>query len=253
MNAHSPLKAKPLRNPGQSLDEKIRDLLDDRGLPYILFPVMFWVMTAAEWFAAYRGLPRNPSLYLLIAIVFTAASALGIWRLVRRLRALRLGRDGERAVGQFLEGLRVNGARIFHDVPADGFNLDHVVISSHGIYVIETKTLTKPRPDAKVTFDGSTLLVAGRTLGRDPIRQARAEAAWLVRFLKESTGKELPVRPVVVFPGWWIESTEGAKGSDVWVLEPKALPHFIEREPVQLVEDVVTMAAYHLSRYIRTS
>ena len=29
-NAKSPLKDRPLRNPGQSLDEQIRDLLDDK-------------------------------------------------------------------------------------------------------------------------------------------------------------------------------------------------------------------------------
>lgn len=44
----------------------------------------------------------------------------------------------------------VAGVRFFHDVPADGFNLDHVVISPRWIYVIETKTISKSAGDARV-------------------------------------------------------------------------------------------------------
>jgi hypothetical protein len=75
----------------------------------------------------------------------------------------------------------VDGARIFHDIPGDGFSLDHVVISTHGLFVIETKTWSKRSPDDRVTFDGTRLLVGGRTPSRDPIRQVRAASDWLGR------------------------------------------------------------------------
>jgi hypothetical protein len=68
----------------------------------------------------------------------------------KRIKELRLGRDGEKIVAEQLECLRESGAQVFHDVPGDGFNLDHVVISNHGIYAIETKTgywnLRRSRP-----------------------------------------------------------------------------------------------------------
>jgi hypothetical protein len=38
----------------------------------------------------------------------------------------------------------------------------------------------------------------------------------------------------------------------VWVLEPKALPAFIEQERAQSAPADVSLAAYHLSRYVRT-
>lgn len=38
-----------------------------------------------------------------------------------------------------------------------------------------------------------------------------------------------------------------------WVLEPKALPAFIENEPETLAERDVAMAAFHLSRYVRVA
>jgi hypothetical protein len=74
----------------------------------------------------------------------TVFAAIGCgWQFMRQRRQLaklRLGRDGERVVGQFLEDLREDWARVFHDVPGDRFNLDHVVLSLNGFFVIETKT-----------------------------------------------------------------------------------------------------------------
>jgi hypothetical protein len=64
-----------------------------------------------------------------------------------------------------------------------------------------------------------------------------------------STGKEFPVRPVVLFPGWFVEPLP--KGSSVWVLNPQALPSFIQHEPIRIKESDLHMAAYHLARYIR--
>jgi len=38
----------------------------------------------------------------------------------------------------------------------------------------------------------------------------------------------------------------------VWVLEPKALPSFIEQEPKTIPPADVALAAFHLSRYVRS-
>jgi hypothetical protein len=247
----SPLKAMPLRNPGQSLDEEIQRVVDDQVVAPIAAIGMLWMVALIDWFAVWRDLPRRPWVFTLVALTGTAWLALRIFRLRRRVQTLKLGRDGERAVGQFLEGLREGGARIFHDVPAERFNLDHVVISTHGIYVVETKTITKPAADAKVFYDGERVTVAGHSPDRDPVKQAKAEANWLRQLLKESTGRDFPVRGVVVYPRWWIEQTNKDRPHEVWVLEPKALPKWIENAPAVVSAEDAAMAAYHLSRYVR--
>jgi hypothetical protein len=252
MSSRSPLKSKPLRNPGQSLDEEINRVLDDQALPYFLFPAVFLALATIEWLAYLRDLPRQPVLYTAAAVLITVIGGFRLFQIRKKVQQLKLGRDGERAVGQFLERLRVAGARIFHDVPGEGFNLDHVVISAHGLFVVETKTWSRRSPNDRVDFDGESLLVGGRVPDRDPIVQARAASDWLRRTLEESTGKRLPVRGVVVFPGWFVEpmSAEAKKGT--WVLEPKALPAFIEKEPQLLSDADVALAAFHLGRYVRT-
>jgi hypothetical protein len=251
--AGSPLKDRPLRNPGQSLDEALDRIAAEELLPYVLLPGFFWTLALVEWIARINSMPRSPGLYVIVAAVLTPWSAWRIWRLRRMVRGTKLGRDGERVVGQFLEGLRVDGARVFHDIPCEGFNVDHVVISEHGIFVVETKTWRKRAPNSRIAVREGGLYRDGSHVDPNPIDQVKAEADWIRKLLKESTGKDLPVRAVVALPGWFVEPMDEATKAQAWVLEPKALPAFIENEPPTITSSDVAMAAYHLSRYIRTS
>jgi len=128
-----------------------------------------------------------------------------------------------------------------------------VFLIYQGIYVIETKTHSKPKGrDAKVVFDGKKLSVGGWTPSRDPIKQVQANTAWVRDLLKESTGKSFPVKSVVLFPGWYV-GTVGTHAHDrVWVLNPKALQTFIGNVNTALSLEDVKMATRHLSRYIRS-
>ena len=117
--------------------------------------------------------------------------------------------------------------------------------------MVETKTHTKPASNARVVHDGERITVAGFTPDRSPVQQATAEAKWLADLLHQSTGKRLPVRGVVLYPGWWVERTNRARHSDVWVLEPKALPAWIENSVASIAPEDVALAAFHLSRYVR--
>lgn len=250
--SRSPLKDAPLRNPGQSLEEEIQRVVDNQAMAPLAAIAALWAIALIEWLAVWRELPRQPWTLTAVAVLGSLLFWVRVSRLRRKVKELKLGRDGERAVGQFLDGLREAGARIFHDVPAEGFNLDHVVVSTRGIFVIETKTITKPSADAKIVYDGEKLTVAGFKPDRDPIRQATAEASWLCRLLKGSTGRELAVRGVVVYPRWWVEQVNKDRPRKVWVLEPKALPKYIENSPIALSPEDVALVAFHLSRYVRS-
>lgn len=247
----SPLKDMPLRLPGQGLQEQRQALIEDKLEPWLLWALFACLLAALEWWRAWSAAPPAPWLYSGFAAV---SCALAAWRFVRmrpRLRALRLGMQGERAVGQFLDRLRARGYQVLHDVQGDGFNLDHVCIGPEGVFSIETKTWSKPvRGDARIHYDGSRLTIQGKAPDRDPIAQARAQAAWLARLLNESSGRTVRVRPVVVFPGWFVEADAGAH-REVWVLEPKALPAFLEREAPCLAPEDVKLLAFHLARVVR--
>jgi hypothetical protein len=250
MPSRSPLKAKPLRVPGQSVDEEIDRWINDTAASYFMAAAMLCVLASMEWLGYLTRSPRHPIAFSVMALIGVAAAAWRTFDVRSRVRRLRLGRDGERVVGQFLERLRDGGAQVFHDVPGQGFNLDHVVLSRHGLYAVETKTYSKPWPEAKIMVDGDSLTMAGQTPDRDPIAQASLAARWLENNLQESTGRRFAVRGVVVFPGWFVE--QRSPRGPVWVLEPKMLPGFIEQEPETVPPADVALAAFHLSRYVRT-
>jgi hypothetical protein len=248
----SPLKSNPLRNPGQSLDEEINKIIDEDASAYIIISLFCIVLAGLEWWRWYKDTPPSPVLWTFMAIGITSYSIYKLLGYRKRVKNLRLGRDGERAVGQYLDLLREKGYRVFHDLVGENFNLDHVVVSEHGIYVIETKTYSKPeKGETKILFEGNRITVNGFNKN-NIVSQANAQAKWLQSVIKDTTGKLFPVKPVVVFPGWYIVSKQDQK-SNLWVLNPKALPTFIENSPKSLTKEEMMLVSFHISRFIRAS
>jgi hypothetical protein len=103
-----------------------------------------------------------------------------------------------------------------------------------------------------VRYDGEKLSVNGNAPSRDPIKQVLAISAWVQELVKKSTGKSFPVRPVVLFPGWYVVTENASAHDKVWVLNPKCLISFIQNEKVNLPPEDVNLITFHLSRYIRS-
>lgn len=252
LKTRSPLKDKPLRLPGQSLAEERESLVEDAVGQPMMFALFFVLIAALEWWRVYTNMKPNPIVFSGAALVAVTYAAYRFKRAMPKLRNLRQAIEGERAVGQFLERLREQGFHVFHDVVGTGFNVDHVLIGQAGIFTIETKTWSKPiSGNAQLAFDGDTIRIGGFEPDRDPVLQAKAQASWLAALLLESTGKKVAVRPVIVFPGWFVVNSTGSF-RDIWVLEPKALPTFLNNEPARLTPEDVKLASYHLSRLIRS-
>jgi hypothetical protein len=246
----SPLHEKPLRLPGQSLDDAIINKEDDL-LPYIFYPCMFIVFSFMEWVRWLRDYPPKPIPLTVISVIITIICAIRISMIRKTIKSFKLGRDGERIVAEYMQDVIREGAVVLHDILGDKFNVDHVIVSPHGIFVLETKTLSKPiRGEATITRNNGFVFADGHKLQRNPIEQAKALSHWIQELLYQSTGKKFQVKPVVLFPGWFVEPMHG--GKDVWLLNPKALPKFITNEPMSIKDEDVHLATFHLSRYIRT-
>lgn len=248
----SPLKAAPLRNPGESLDREIERIIDEEVLSYFAVVFAFTILAAFEWYEWFLKLPPQPIVFTLLALGMLVFFGYKLFLARHNIQLLQLGLDGEKAVGQGLEDLRTQGCEIIHDVPGDGFNIDHVILSQHGIVAVETKTYSKPATGRTViTFDGETISVNGKSPTDEPINQALAESSWLKRFLSQSAGKEFPVKAALVFPEWFVEHVEKKKRNDLWVLNPTGLASFIAHEPLQISHEDVALATSRLSDYVR--
>lgn len=248
----SPIKRNPLRNPGQSLDRFILDTILDHQIKYVIIGLAIWMALIFNWFIYFTGKIIPPFWFTFVGLVAFALIYFKIRSADKKLVGLRQGRDGEKAVGQYLEHLRELGYKVFHDIPGDGFNLDHVIIGKSGVYVIETKTYSKPdKGQTRIIYTGDTLIYQNGIKDDKPLVQVKAAANWLKQVIQESTGKNFDVKKVVLFPGWFIEPTVEARQSDVWVLNPKALPAFISNSRERLSEGDLNLVASHLSRFVR--
>jgi hypothetical protein len=248
----SPLKQKPLRNPGESLDRQISEIYDEDIMPYVATILVVIIFAAFEWFRWLTKAPPEPLLVTLIAIAAIGYSIYGISRAIKRMRPLELGLEGEKTVGQELEHLRTHGCEVLHDIPGEGFNVDHVVVSTHGIFVIETKTISKSvRGNPTVQFDGERVLLDGFEPDRDPVKQALMNRDWVVRLLQGSTARRFPAKAVVLFPGWWVNQTKPSTRDDLFVLNPGQLGAVILREPETMKKEDVALACTGLSLHVR--
>lgn len=149
----SPLKAKSLRVAGQSLDEAMQKVLDNEVNETAAIIAIAVAMAAYEWFRAVTSAPPQP---LVVSVCAVIATTWGVWRIRRsrtKLAQLRQGRDGERAVAEVLERMRESGYRVFHDVVASNFNIDHVLIVRRAASCAVPRLLRGAMPGRRIASD----------------------------------------------------------------------------------------------------
>ncbi len=94
------------------------------------------VIAVMEWWRWFRDLPPKPLLLTIAAVSCWGWFLLRLPQHRRRLHAMRQGREGERAVGEFLDNFRSKGFQVFHDVVTESGNIDHVLIGPPGVYTL---------------------------------------------------------------------------------------------------------------------
>lgn len=239
-----------MRVAGESLTNEMNDVIYDHIFAPSFLALFMLLIAGLEWWKYWYDMKPNPLIYSTMAALTLCYAAYKVWKTKQRVAQIKLGRDGERVVAQYLEWFRSSNYFVFHDVPSGDANVDHVLIGPQGVFTIETKTHSKPlRGACKVTVDSGVVRANGAVLDRNPIVQAKAQANWLRNFLAESQFNA-PVWPVVAFPGWFVEPFD-VKATGAWVLEPKALSKFIENEPERLSREQVQAMASALRSYIR--
>lgn len=226
----SPLSGKRIGHiPGQQLIERANESMDNVALGMLLI-FLAGPMTLMCW--AVLRLPPERLRYersdWVLLLFFVGMVFWSLRSVIKHLDGARNARDGllaERVTGMQLNRLFEKSCIVMHDIPADGFNLDHVVIAPGGVYAIETKSFRKPRHDAE-PGKPATVRWAGESLvfpdfqTKLPIEQARRQAQWLANFLREAVATDVAVRPCVALPGWFIDKSDAGKKSDVFVFTP---------------------------------
>ena len=219
-----------LRSPGQSANEKL-DALRDRQIDKLFYASSFIpigliaiIIFKLSWFWMIG----------LIALYFYS-----LWNILKNIiemRNYKLGRDGERSVAQFLSVVARQVSKentnmhIYHDIEnkEKAFNIDHVVVSKKGIFIIETKTYRKTKGRENIIrSDGNYLYKNNQKMTNNIPLQIKGQVKWLQSQLRQKSGKKYEIIPMVAFVGWYVE---GKKIDDIYIATAKNLHHIMENQ-----------------------
>jgi hypothetical protein len=232
-----PFDASTLQNqPGAQIRKQLDDAFEN-----------FWAVAAMALFVGamiplvllvsevYRKAPQVLAVgwgTIAMYVVMVGGSAVVLVRQARRhlltMRRCREGFAAECATAEGLQQLVPDGLMVFHDLPAEGFNIDHVVVGHSVVFAVETKSRKKPakggKDSARVRYDGKVLAFPEH-IETKPLAQAARQAKWLAEFLTGATGSPVRVIPVLALPGWYVELKVSLPTSSdqVRVVNPKAI------------------------------
>ncbi|MEJ8567935.1 nuclease-related domain-containing protein [Elongatibacter sediminis] len=210
----SPIVENMLRTPAQHLEAELDDLYEHMvlGINAIILPSTVAFLTAYS----------NPVAWIIAGLIALG----GAWILrktIHKSMQLRLAIDGEQYTGTELNYLMRAGAWVYHDIPYRYGNIDHLIVSTGGIFAVETKTFRKPARERElsrqstVVFEGKQLLFPHFQTAA-PLNQACRHARYVQESIVRNLGLKVPVTPVVALPGWFIDRRTR---SDVWIINPK--------------------------------
>lgn len=225
----SPLHGRQVGHvPGQQLVKRHGEagdgMLISGLLMYFSAPTMLMAWALARVPPERMRLDGATWIYVAGAVLMFACGAYGFIKHFKRAQNAKDGLLAERVTGMQLNRLVADGCLVLHDLPAENFNIDHIVIGPRAVYAVETKSFRRPRGQGdaavhRVTFDGKALRFTD-FVNTDAVEQAARQAKWLKRTLQESLGMDIPVVPALALPGWFIDKTDAGKTSEVFVFTP---------------------------------
>lgn len=251
--ALEPFTELPLRPPGESLRLKIEELSDEFDS---VVTIAAMIGLGAAVFVTSLSAALKPALGPAVFVSTLGAyiySAIRLAKLQRKLWMYRLGFTGERVVGEELNRLLASGFQVFHDIPFENFNVDHVLVGPPGVYIVETKSVRKKAAikgleRATVYSDGTTLKFPTRS-DTSFIEQARRNAATVSKWLSQATGEPVAASAILTLPGWRVERT---KPGDVNVLRPDEIKRSFPTSPKRsLSPEQIQRIAHQLTERCR--
>lgn len=209
--AKIPFTQLPMRPPGESSRLKAEKLFEKsmENLVMLLVGCGIFAMTVAGSNSPHPG--QVAAVAGIIVLGITAFTAPRVLNSMREYWKYRLGFRGERLVGQELNQLLSKGYQVFHDIPFEGYNVDHIAVGAAGVFVVETKARRKwkvkelKHPMHIVRYDGNALTWPSGRTDRFGLVQTERNAKSVSEWLSSATGESVFCRPVLTLPGWWVE------------------------------------------------
>ena len=251
---------------GEGLQEKIRGIEFDI-YEACMFPVFFVIMTIFLWLFCLdlKWIQFNAitaSVFTVISIIISIRSYRKVKNLRKSLNNYRKGLEGERLVGEVLNKLSNDSCYVFHDIPGERFNVDHIIVSTRGVFAIETKHFDRSKCH-EFSFDGNMVYrqMKDGSLFLCPklLPQMDGEARFIQNEIENRTELKIPVIKIAVLVGCFIHTpaeNEADKNmkkyfSKYWIVNEKLLPSMFLEEKEIYDDSVVKHIASHIKELVK--
>ena len=176
------------------------------------------------------GLPATIILVIGLWVAFNDLEKTGI-HIKKRIKDAERGARAEERVEEKLSSLE--GYISFHNLVFEGFNIDHLIIGPAGVFVIETKS-----HKGKITSEGDSLFLNGKPPVKNFTNQVWSQTFHVKNLLKQRTGNDWLVKPILCFSNAFVEVRETVKG--VTVINIGYVNTFISRQKAILSMDEIS-------------
>ena len=208
----------------ETIDAKINNCLVFIGIGVAVQIIGFTFLTSTL---------SGTILSYLLGIVSVTTVSFTLWYLIKTtllmLKRSRCsdGYHGECITGNQLSVLMLDGYRVFHDLQFEDINIDHALVGPAGVFAVETKLRKKRKSlkDPVVRFDGEKLHWSKKRVNTIGIQDAFDRSVILKQFLSNALGGTVEVKPLLLLPGWNVETEQTGKVS---VLNPKQVRTFLK-------------------------
>lgn len=239
---------------GESLQGKIREY-EFRIYEEFIYPVYFGVTSLFAWLISVGWMVFNYLTAVLFTLI-TLVMAIRCYKRVKKLRSTldkyRKGLEGERLVGETLNQLSNESTFVFHDIPGERFNVDHIIVSTRGIFVIETKHFNRENCH-EFFYDGSMVYRQLKDGKRYPcpklLPQIDGEARFIQQEIEKRAEIKLPVIKVGILIGSYVHSTENFK--DYWLLNESAFVTAFNQQKEIFDDSVAKLVAMHIREMVK--
>lgn len=235
---------------GQSLRDEYDRFFDERLVASFVVVIAFWMVCLVAWIQKFAGHNPDPRFWTLLSLFVTAYGGFEVFRLRPQLRRLRERRRGDHRVTRLLERLRRKGFVALHDLAANEFRIDHIIVGPPGVYAIESKSWNAFGSGTIDCQGDNELLLSGRVRDGRALHQAREAAHAAQLILKDELQERRPVKGLLVFAGDWTIQCQ-ADHLDVDVVAADELEDYFDDQQPQLTGREIADICAHLERSAR--
>ena len=249
---------------GESLQNKIREV-EGSFWEIVLSPIYFGIFAIFSWIATFGLVVLNwisAVVFTLLTVVLGVRSYKKFQKAKDDLGKYRKGLEGERFVGEMLNRMSSSSTCVFHDIPGERFNVDHIIVSTRGVFAIETKHFDRTKGH-EFYFDGNMIqrkMPNGKIiLCPKLLPQMDGVARFIHDEIKCRTTMDIPVIKVAIIIGCYIH-TPAENDADksikryfdkYWITNEKLFEKMFMEEKEIYDDSVVKLISTHINEFVK--